>query len=183
MLPIAPLMMEHRLIERMIALMHKEMERMQTALTRDPAAPAVNPGFIDTAVDFIRTYADKTHHGKEEDILFIECAKKNLSAPHRALLDELLADHNFGRRTTRSLLEAKENFLLGDTNATREILDCMGKLVDFYPKHIDKEDNHFFVPCMDYFSQQEKDDMLARMWERDREMIHEKYRGVVEGLE
>jgi hemerythrin-like domain-containing protein len=176
-------MMEHRLIERMIALMRQEMERIQTALAQDPETPAVNPGFIDVAVDFIRTYADKTHHGKEEDILFMECTKKNLSAEHRTLLDELLADHNFGRQTTHRLLQAKENYLRGDTAATGEILGNMSKLAVFYPKHIDKEDNHFFVPCMEYFSQQEKDEMLNRMWERDRQMIHEKYRGVVEGLE
>ena len=30
----------------------------------------VDPVFIDTAVDFIRTYADRCHHGKEEDLLF-----------------------------------------------------------------------------------------------------------------
>jgi hemerythrin-like domain-containing protein len=35
--------------------------------------------FIDTAVDFIRTYADRCHHGKEEDILFRNLAKKKTS--------------------------------------------------------------------------------------------------------
>lgn len=183
MLPIGPLMTEHRLIERMIARMLREKERIQTALAQDPDTPAVNPGFIDIAVDFIRTYADKTHHGKEEDILFRECARKDLSPEHRALLEELLDDHNFGRRTTRNLLQAKENYVQGDAAATGEILDCLGKLADFYPRHIDKEDNHFFVPCMEYFSREEKEAMLQRMWEYDRQMIHEKYRGVVEGLE
>ncbi|MFX0049145.1 MAG: hemerythrin domain-containing protein, partial [Candidatus Hermodarchaeota archaeon] len=63
MLPIGPLMAEHRIIEKMIALMQKEIEKIKKF-------NKVNPLFIDTAVDFIRMYADRTHHGKEEDILF-----------------------------------------------------------------------------------------------------------------
>jgi len=63
MKPIGPLMREHRLIERMIALMGREIEQIN-------ASGKVNTGFLMVAVDFIRTYADRTHHGKEEDILF-----------------------------------------------------------------------------------------------------------------
>jgi hemerythrin-like domain-containing protein len=64
MLPIGPMMIEHRLIERMISLMAKERDRMKTS-------NKANPSFIDTIVDFIRTYADHCHHGKEENIICI----------------------------------------------------------------------------------------------------------------
>ncbi len=33
-----------------------------------------NPIFVETIVDFIKTYADETHHGKEENIIIIELA-------------------------------------------------------------------------------------------------------------
>ena len=29
-------------------------------------------------------------------------------------------------------------------------------MTDFYPKHIEKEDKRFFLPCMNYFTQEEK---------------------------
>lgn len=61
--PIGPLMIEHRLIERMISEMKNETERIRNGEKPDLS-------FIETAVDFIRTYADACHHGKEEDILF-----------------------------------------------------------------------------------------------------------------
>jgi hemerythrin-like domain-containing protein len=35
----------------------------------------VDPVVIDVAVDFVRMYADRTHHGKEEEILFRDLAK------------------------------------------------------------------------------------------------------------
>nr|MDO8112603.1 hypothetical protein [Candidatus Sigynarchaeota archaeon] len=57
MLPIAPLMIEHRLIERMIAALKVQLARMKKSSIPDTV-------FIERAVDFIRTYADQTHHGK-----------------------------------------------------------------------------------------------------------------------
>jgi len=65
MLPIGPLMIEHRLIEKMIKVIQKEVETWKRE-------DRINPEFVDAAVDFIRVYADKCHHGKEEDILFRE---------------------------------------------------------------------------------------------------------------
>ena len=69
LLPIGPLMREHRLIERMVKLMEEEMRKISE--TKE-----INPDFIDVAINFVRTYADKCHHGKEEDILF-EPRRKN----------------------------------------------------------------------------------------------------------
>jgi hemerythrin-like domain-containing protein len=59
----------------------------------------------------------------------------------------------------------------------------MKALVEFYPKHIEKEDMHFFIPCMEYFSEQEKDSMLKEGWEFDKKLIHEKYLNIVNNAE
>ena len=82
MLPIGPLMIEHRLIERMISVISKELSSIETKRE-------INEAFIGTAVDFIRTYADRCHHGKEEDILFRELGKKRLSNKHKQIMEEL----------------------------------------------------------------------------------------------
>ncbi len=63
MKPIGLLMIEHRLIERMVDPIRKKVRLMNEA-------EAVDPLFVDTMVDFIRTCADRCHHGKEENILF-----------------------------------------------------------------------------------------------------------------
>ena len=65
LLPVAPLMIEHRLIEQMIGLVRDRLEDFREERTADT-------GFIDDAVRFIRDFADRTHHGKEEGILFRE---------------------------------------------------------------------------------------------------------------
>ena len=63
------LMMEHRLIERVVTL-------MQSALHDIESTGRIDLVFVQAIVDFIGTYADRTHHGKEEDILFRRLALK-----------------------------------------------------------------------------------------------------------
>ncbi len=77
MLPIAPLMIEHRLIEKMIGLMSFELKRLK-------GGGPIDREFNRAAADFFRVYADQTHHGKEEQILFRELRKKDISPEHRA---------------------------------------------------------------------------------------------------
>jgi hemerythrin-like domain-containing protein len=165
-------MIEHRLIERMIKAMGDELDRIK-------ATGKADPGFIETAVDFIRTYADRCHHGKEEGILFRDLEKKTMSEQHKTTMQELVEEHRWGREITRELLEAKNKYQQGDKGALSTIVDRMKSLVDFYPKHIEKEDRHFFIPVMNYFSESEKDTMLQEEHEFDQKFIHETYKEVV----
>lgn len=176
MLPVAPLMIEHRLIERMIKLMSVE-----AAGIRQDNQPNIE--FIDTTVDFVRTYADKLHHGKEEDILFRDLAKKRMSAEHKRIMEELIQEHALGRGNVKKLAEARNKFIQGQKAAVNDILENMEILAKFYPKHIEKEDKHFFLPVMDYLNGQEKESMLKEFEEFDRKFIHIIYKNIVSKLE
>jgi hemerythrin-like domain-containing protein len=176
MMPIGPLMIEHRLIERMIAILQAETRRIRESR-------AVDPGFLDSAVDFIRSYADRTHHGKEEDILFKDLAGKDLSLADRKLMDELVNEHVFARETVRGLVEAHGRSRAGDRGAVEDLARRLEALVGLYPAHIAKEDKVFFPAAMEYLTRAEQDAMIEEMREFDRGMIHEKYRSVVELLE
>jgi hemerythrin-like domain-containing protein len=171
-----PLMIEHRLIERMLTVVKNTLVDVQKTQQIDPL-------FIDTAVDFIRAYADRTHHGKEEDILFRDLKNKKLSEADRRVMNELIEEHLFGRKTTRDLVDANTRYRHGDSAALEDIVRCLGTLVDFYPKHIAKEDKNFFPASQTYFTDAEDQLMLAEFWEFDRRMIHEKYESVVNDLE
>jgi len=175
-MPIGPLMIEHRLIERIVPVLKEELSRINET-------NEVNPVLIETAVDFFRTYADRTHHGKEEDILFRDLKKKQLSPEHQKIMDELVEEHVYARKTVGNLLKAKDSYMLGNKNALKDVIDRLNDLIKLYPAHIEKEDKRFFIPVMDYFSKQEQDDMLQESWEFDRKMIHEKYENIVENLE
>ena len=171
MKPIGPLMWEHRLIEKMLSAMMRHIDEVEKT-------KKVNPLVIDTAVDFIRIYADRTHHGKEEEILFRDLVKKDLTPELKNIMQELLDEHVFGRKTTAALVAAKEKYLAGEKDELYRIIHLGRQLGEFYPKHIEKEDKHFFYPCQEYFDKDEQNKMLAEFWEFDRKMIHEKYNKV-----
>ncbi len=183
MLPVGPLMIEHRLIEKMIRLMAQETARVRENITVSAQFAFVDSKFIDAAVDFIRTYADQVHHGKEEDILFTALQNKPLSAEHRQIMQELQQEHVWGRQTTVSLVAALEQYKHGQKEVLADILKSMTELATFYPNHIEKEDQHFFLPVMEYFSQSEKEVLLAQMNEFDQALMHEKYQKIVERWE
>ena len=176
MMPIGPLMIEHRLIERMLKRVEKEIRMMDQRKSADVL-------FIDAAVDFIRIYADRCHHGKEEDILFRELVKKDLLVEHKKIMDELIQEHKWGRKTVGELVLARNRYAKGDKQALGDIRKELIELTVFYPKHIEKEDKRFFIPIMGYFSDAEKDALLIEGYEFDRKLIHEKYSGLVKALE
>ena len=85
-------MREHRVIERVIALLRDELGNIART-------GRVDLRLLDFSIDFFKTYADRCHHGKEEDILFRELKNKPLSAEHRTIIDELIEEHAFARNT------------------------------------------------------------------------------------
>lgn len=165
-------MVEHRLIERMAAMMRRQYDSLT-------ATSAADPRFVDDAADFIRSYADRCHHGKEEGILFRDLAGRKLAADHKRVMDELVAEHQFGRRTTARMVRALARYAEGELKAIVEVATCVRTLGEFYPGHIEKEDKHFFMPAMEYSTRAEQDAMLAEMSEFDRKLIHEHFAEVV----
>ncbi len=175
MKPRGPLMIEHRLIEKMLNLARKELESVRKNRTVDPV-------FMDTLVDFIRTYADRTHHGKEEDILFKELENKPLNDKDIVGMKELIAEHIVARKTVKELVESTKKYTEGDLQSIDIIIEKLDFLIGFYPEHIRKEDKVFFPDTEKYFSDEELDKMLKEFREFDEKMIHEKYNKLYESL-
>jgi len=176
MKPIGPLMKEHRLIERMVRVLSQQVTEMQEE-------NSVNTDLLTLAVDFFRTYADRTHHGKEEDILFRELAKKKLSPNDKKIMQELVEEHVLARKMVTAFSEAKESYRHSKTERLASMVKIGKQLVAFYPAHIAKEDEEFFYSCLQYLSQQEQDNMLQEFWKFDRKLIHDKYLSIVEEAE
>jgi hemerythrin-like domain-containing protein len=176
MQPIGPLMHEHRLIERLIRLMEKEAGRIEAGGSPDSR-------LIDEAVDFFRYYADRCHHGKEEEILFIELRRKPLSVEEQRILGELIDEHVRGRALVQAIHEANARAVPGDASAAAPLALLMRELCGFYRIHIAKEDKHFFHPIMRHFTRQEMDAMLLAFETVETRVFREKYAAVVESRE
>jgi hemerythrin-like domain-containing protein len=167
-------MMEHRLIEKMLALADRKVQ----AMTEE----SYDPVFVDSVVDFIKTYADRTHHGKEENILFAELAKKDLDEANARILVELIDEHKQAREKVAEIVALNACYKQGERQAAITIKAVISWLASFYPVHIKKEDDAFFPDTERYFSAHELDELLERFWNFDRHMIHEKYRDLFDTL-
>lgn len=178
MQPIGPLMHEHRLIERMVALMGREKERLERGGEPDPR-------FIDHAVDFIRHYADANHHGKEEEILFREVlAKQGMDQGLVELTHRLKKEHVYGRELTARLDQAGKEFEAGGGRESLDkIRDALHRLTEFYPRHIRTEDKDYFHQVMEFFDRDEMEAMLREYGEVERRVLNDRYRTMVEGHE
>ncbi len=175
MKPRGQLMIEHRLIEKMLHVIQNQIPLIEKQNRVDPV-------FIDTVVDFIKIYADRTHHGKEEEILFRALSAKSMASEDEKIMAELIEEHKFGRQVTADMVQAGREYRNGRMEALAAITEKLRTLVDFYPKHIIKEDKVFFPNTEKYIRQEEQENMLDEFNEFDRKMIHEKYASVLEGL-
>jgi hemerythrin-like domain-containing protein len=124
MKPIGPLMWEHRTIERAIGVFDRQISQFREK-------NAVVVVFIDTATDFIRMYADRTHHGKEEDILFRDLSTKGVSEGHAGVMAELAEEHTFARTMTRDLVEARDRYMKGNSASVDDIISLFRAFADF----------------------------------------------------
>jgi hemerythrin-like domain-containing protein len=166
---------EHRTISNTMAVFEKEIKKIKEQKRVDPIS-------INMSIDFIRTYTDLVHHGKEENILFRELEKKNLSADHSKIMKELLEEHKYSRSIIGKWMDATERYFDGEDTA-QEIIGCLQELITFYPLHIMKENKHFFGPALDYFRPEELTKMMRDFEEFDDKVLHWKYRKVGSVLE
>jgi len=170
------LMKEHRLIERIIPILTQEVLRLREG-------GEVNAEQIVSVVGFFRMYADRCHHGKEEDILFRALASKPLSDKHRRTMDQLTEEHVLARKLVGRLMLDQDHCVKGEKAALAAIKQDIKELADLYPKHIGLEEKHFFIPCMDYFSGVEQSEMLRAFTEFDAKIVHEQFRTMIEDIE
>jgi hemerythrin-like domain-containing protein len=127
--PMKKLVDEHVLIKKWIALIPQVLEAFDVESAEDKQ-------LILEGVNFIRSYADRFHHAKEEDILF------KYFDENSDILKTMLEDHVKGRghaKATSEALEKKDREGIGKhLMAYRELLT----------EHIKKEDEILY-PWMD----------------------------------
>ena len=123
---------EHQLILRMIALVERNTALMEAGKFRDWQF------FLD-AVDFIRNYADRFHHAKEEDVLFIELIKNGMPEK-QSPIEAMQMEHDQGRSHARAIEEAAQKALDGEIGQAAIIIENAKGYAALLRGHIEKED-------------------------------------------
>jgi len=98
-------------------------------------------------------------------------------------MNQLVREHNLVRGEVKQLLDAAQYYERGDLGAVAHISTHLKRLIAIYPPHIELEDKRFFMPAMEYFSQEEKTSMFDDCYDHDADMAHRKYVEMVEKYE
>jgi hemerythrin-like domain-containing protein len=123
---------EHRLILRMITLLERNA-------ARTAEGSYSNWKFYINGVDFIRNYADRFHHAKEEDVLF-EALVKNGMPRENSPIAAMLMEHDQGRAFVMAMETAALEAQSGQSGRERTIADNALAYATLLREHIAKED-------------------------------------------
>lgn len=117
----------------------------------------IDTEFFKNVIDFIRNYADKFHHAKEEDILFKEfnkCAEEG--CVHCNPVEQMLVEHDDGRESVKKM----ENGL--SENDKDKLIEGARHYTELIREHIFKEDNILYPMADDAISQNAQKEMLEK---------------------
>ena len=126
---------EHKLIMRVVKLLPIIQRRTEQG--------AKLPEVLMTVVDFFQNYADKSHHAKEETVLFPLLVKRG-APPSGCPVGALHSEHDQGRLLMKALGDAVQRFAKGDAEARKQIAEYLKAATSFYTDHIWKEDYLLF---------------------------------------
>lgn len=149
MTPTKLLIDEHKNILKVVELLDEECDAL--------SEKSIDKGFFEKVIDFIRNYADKFHHAKEEDIFFKEfCKSENV---HCNPVEQMLHEHNMGREFIKGLEAGLNN------NDKKEIIKNARGYIGLIKEHIFKEDNILY-PMADEVLDKKVQDSMAKKFEQ-----------------
>lgn len=125
---------EHRNIKTLLGIVRK-------ACLNILEGGDVDTGDFHIFIEFIRLYADKSHHGKEEAILFDEMEKRLGSVAQTLIHHGMLVEHDLARLYVSQLetaLHAYEAYK--DSGSKLDLISYAMAYADLLHRHIKKED-------------------------------------------
>lgn len=168
---------EHKLILRMITLVEKNTDLLEQGKFR-------NWQFFLDAVDFIRNYADRFHHAKEEDVLFAALVENGMPEK-QSPIEAMHMEHDQGRAHVRAIEEAARKALDGETGEAAVIAEHAKGYAALLRGHIEKEDDILYPLAERILPEDMRHGMnMAYMTAAARTPgLEEKYRRLVESYE
>ena len=135
------MMREHELIVEVLAALQAMAEKLA-------AGEEVARRDVADFGRFFRDFADKCHHGKEEDRLFVKMVEAGFPKDGGPIA-VMLAEHDAGRQEVRGLLAIGTGAgPLSEVERARAI-ECAGQFVPLLYAHIQKENNILYPMAQD----------------------------------
>jgi len=169
---------EHRAIEVVL----DSLDRASYAVMQGKEVPA---WVFEEGFDFIRNFADRCHHGKEEGILLPLYRAKGV--PAEGPIHYVLAEHEEARRLVSKAASDYDKWIMGDQSAGQSMAENIQRYISLLRNHIQKEDNMLF-PMGDNLITESDDQILVQQFDEIEEQeigqgVHEEYHKMIERLQ
>ena len=174
------MMEEHKLIKRMLVVTRKFCIKV---LNNE----AVDYNDFNSVIDFVRNYADKHHHNKEEVILFKKMSEVLGERIEKGPIMGMLVEHDLGRLFMKNLEVALEKFRAGDSDSRVDIIANSIAYTDLLHRHIHKEDTAIYTFAQKALSKEQLTEIDSKCFDVENEAIknriQDKYVELVNKLE
>jgi hemerythrin-like domain-containing protein len=172
------LVQEHQGIMLMLNIMSKVADKIDET-------GEINTEHVDSIIEFLKGFADKCHHGKEEDILFPVLVSKGIPNENGPI-GVMLYEHKVGRGFIKEMSEAFAQFKNGDKQALPKIANKMRSYINLLTGHIHKENNVLFPMGDRVLSDELQKELYDKFEKLEEEKIgigkHEEYHALLKHL-
>ena len=158
---------------------------IEGALRKQEEGAALPADFFEKAREFLSTFVDRIHQGKEDGILVIGLEEKGLSRGRQPVSD-ILEEHQKVRDILSALSEAVEKLKGGDDTARSSITENLKALVEFYRSHMKTEESQVYAFADESYSDLEHEDTYQSFIEHNNQIgegLYPAYRQRLEEME
>lgn len=139
---------EHRVIEQALRAVAGICLRLR-------AGEDVPPEVLSEVLDFLRNFAGRFHHGREETLLFPELDRLGIR-DQGGVLGIIRGEHLVEQRLMNELESAIVEHGKGSPRATAEFIEAATRLTDHLIRHMEEEDQVLFALAEEMMAEEAK---------------------------
>jgi hemerythrin-like domain-containing protein len=170
---------EHRTIKRMLEVLDAVCGRLRTGERIDPA-------HVNQIIEFFHEFADRCHHGKEEEIFFPALEMAGIPK-EGGPIGVMLHEHDQMRVDMKGLAEAAGRYQVGESNAGADITRYASDYAVMLQRHIEKEHHVLFQMAEQQLSPEEEQELAERFEALEAEKMgtgtHEKLHALLDRMQ
>ncbi|MBZ5498196.1 MAG: hemerythrin domain-containing protein [Acidobacteriia bacterium] len=161
------------------------LEATEEAARRAELGEPVSAGTLAGLLEFFKVFADRCHHGKEEELLFPLLERKGMPR-NGGPVGVMLVEHEQGRALMRRMTAALEELTAGNAGACRIWAEAARAYSALLRAHINKENNILFMMAERLLSEAEQAELAEAFEKLEAEKIgagtHERLHGSMKEL-
>jgi len=181
--PIEELREEHGAIMKVFSILQAVGGKMKEQDPQDPLDLLIFDAFR-RILEFLKVFVDQCHHAKEEELLFP--AMTEADTGNRGLIEELISEHEHGRRMIRSMEVASSHTGQEGGTSFGGLAETIKEYLQVFRNHIRKENAILFPEARDLLSHTTQGLMALEFQRIEEERIgkgrHEEFHRLIEEL-